>query len=60
MLLIFFFMVEIEHMFVLSKIMLHTGKKSPIAFSKSTLKTSLKHLIQNCHFMDGNSYRDRK
>ena len=53
-------MVEIEHMFVLSKIMLHTGKKSPIAFSKSTLKTSLKHLIQNCHFMDGNSYRDRK
>ena len=29
------------------------GKKSKdnIAFSKSTLKTSFKHLIQNCYFM---------
>ena len=33
------------------------GKKSKdnIGFSKSTLTTFLKHLIQNCHFMDGNS-----
>ena len=32
------------------------GKKSKdnIAFSKSTLTTSLKHVIQNCYFMVGN------
>ena len=31
------------------------GKKSKdnVAFSKSTLNTSLKHLIQNCYYMDG-------
>ena len=38
------------------------GKKSKdnIAFSKSTLKTSLKHLIQNCYFMVGNSLLRQK
>ena len=29
--------------------------KVNIAFNKSTLKNSLKHLIQNCYFMVGNS-----
>ena len=35
----------------------HRGKKSKdqVAFSKSTLKTSLKHLTQNCYFMVDNS-----
>ena len=38
------------------------GKKSEdnIAFSKSTLKTSLKHLIQNCCFMIANSLLRQK
>ena len=31
-----------------------------IAFSKSTLKTSLKHLIKNCNFMVGNSLLRQK
>ena len=43
--------------------MLHTGEKKSkdnVAFSKSTLKTSLKHLIQNCYFMVGNSLLRQK
>ena len=62
MLLILFLMVETEHTFVFPKIMLHTGEKSKgsIAFSKSILKTSSKHLIQNCYFMVGNSLLRQK
>ena len=50
--------VEIEHTFVFPKIMFHTWEKvqrKRFDFSKSTLKTSSKHLIQNCYFMVGNS-----
>ena len=38
------------------------GKKSKdnVAFSKSTLKTFLKHLIQSCYFMVGNSLLRQK
>ena len=38
------------------------GKKSKenIAFSKSTLTTSLKHLIQNCYLVFGNSLLKQK
>ena len=38
------------------------GKKSKdsIAFSKSTLATSLKHHVQNCYFMVGNSLLRQK
>ena len=38
------------------------GKKSKdnIAFSKSTLTTSLKHFMQNCYFMFGNSLPRQK
>ena len=39
---------------------LHTSKKSNISVSKSTLRTSLKHLIQNCYFMVGNSQLRQK
>ena len=34
--------------------------KENIAFSKSTLKASLKHLIQNCYFIVGNSLLRQK
>ena len=43
--------------------MLHTGEKKSkdnIAVAKSTLKISLKHLIQNCYFMVGNSLLRQK
>ena len=62
MLLILFLKVEIEHTFVFPEIMLHTGEKSPktTGFSKSTLKASLRHLIENCYFMVGNSSLSQK
>ena len=49
--------VEIEHTFVFPKIMFYTWEKvhRRFDFSKSTLKTSSKHLVQNCYFMVGNS-----
>ena len=34
--------------------------KDNVAFSKSALKISLKHLIQNCNFMPGNSLLTQK
>ena len=57
MLLILFLNVKIEHAFVFPKITLHTGEKKSkdnVGCSKSTLKTSLKHLLQICYFMAGN------
>ena len=54
--------MEIGHTFVFSKIMLRTGehRQDNIAFSESTLTTSLKHLVQNCYFMVGNSLLKQK
>ena len=63
MLLILFLKVEIEHTFVFPKNnVAYWGKMSNnnIAFRKSALKTSLKHLIQNCYFMVGNSLLRQK
>ena len=34
--------------------------KDNVAFSKSTLETTLKHLIENCYFMVGNSLLRQK
>ena len=42
-----------EHKFLFPRIMLYTGEN--VAFCKSTLRTSLEHLIQNCSLMVGNS-----
>ena len=57
MLLILFLKAEKEHKFVFPRLMLHTGENSRnnVAFSKSTSKTYLKHLIQNCYFIVGYS-----
>ena len=54
--------MEIGHTFVFSKFMLRTGehRQDNIAFSESTLTTSLKHLVQNCYFMVGNSLLRQK
>ena len=55
--------MEIEHTFAFPEIMLHTGEKTKRRHrqhrqrqhSKSTLTPSLKHLIQNCYLVVGNS-----
>ena len=63
MLLILFLRVEIGLAFLFSEIMLHAGEKKSkdnIAFSRSTLKTCLKYLIQSCYFMVGNSLLRQK
>ena len=46
-----------RHIFISKNNVAYWGKKPKdnVAFSKSTLKTSLKHLIQNCYFIVGNS-----
>ena len=46
-----------KHICICKKNFAYWRKKSKdnIAFSKSALKTSLKHLIQDCYFMVGNS-----
>ena len=36
------------------------NSKNDLPFSKSILKTSLKHLMQNCYFMVGNSILKQK
>ena len=42
-----------ERKFLFPRLMLYTGEN--VAFCKSTLRTSLEHLIQNCSLMVGNS-----
>ena len=50
------------HICIFKNYVVYWGKKSKdnIAFSKSTLTTSLKHLVQNCYFMVGNSLLRQK
>ena len=53
---------NITHICVSKNNVVYWGKKSKddVAFSKSILKNSLKHLIQNCYFMVGNSLLRQK
>ena len=62
MLLILFLKVEIEHILVFPKIMLHMRKKvqRQCSFLQKYIKTSLKHLIQNCYFTVSNSLLRQK
>ena len=62
MLLILFLNMEKGHTFAFPKIICILGEKvqrqrrlKTIKHIKSTLKTSLKHIIQNCYFMVGKS-----
>ena len=62
MLLILFLKVEIEHILVFPKIMLHMRRKvqRQCSFLQKYIKTSLKHLIQNCYFTVSNSLLRQK